>query len=241
MRLRLISCEVFSRPAYMAAASSANIIDMIFTRMQSHTEPGQLRAEIQSIIDSTPDGYDAVLLGYGLCGNGTAGLRARSQPLVIPRAHDCCTIFLGGREAFQEHFGPTPSAKWYTACYYERLGNWYPDNPMDMCMLVLGMSYQELLDKYGEENARYVVESLKTEKSADFLTYIELPGFDNDSVREEFKKHAADEGKSTRFIEGSTRIIEDLVNARWAEEDFLTVPPGMEIKAVYDREHIFGL
>jgi len=241
MRLRLIGCEVFSRLAYKAAAASDNTVDMIFTKMQSHTKPGQLKAEIQSIIDSTPEGYDAILLGYGLCGNGTAGLKARTLPLVIPRAHDCCTIFLGSREAFQEHFGQTPSAQWYTACYYERLGNWYPDNPLDMLMPGLGMSYRELVDKYGEDNAQYVLESLKSESSIDFLTYIELPGFDNRSSREGFKKHAAREGKKTRFIKGSTRLIDDLVNGRWNVDEFLTVPPGMEIKPVYDQEHIFGL
>jgi hypothetical protein len=241
MRLRLIGCEVISRLAYKAAAASGNTVDTVFTRMQSHTKPSQLKAEIQAIIDSTPESYDAILLGYGLCGNGTAGLKARALPLVIPRAHDCCTIFLGSREAFKEHFGQTPSAQWYTACYYERLGNWYPDNPLDMIMPGLGMSYQELVDKYGEENAQYVLESLKSENAVDFLTYIELPGFSNRSVREEFKKHAASEGKKTRFIKGSTRIIDDLVNGRWNVDDFLTVPPGMEIKPVYDHDQIFCL
>ncbi len=241
MRLRLIGCEVFSRLAYKAAAASENTVDMVFTRMQSHTKPAQLKMEIQGIIDSTPEGYDAVLLGYGLCGNGAAGLKARALPLVIPRAHDCCTIFLGSREAFKEHFGQTPSAQWYTACYYERLGNWYHDNPLDMFMPGLGMSYQELVDKYGEENAQYVLESLKSENTVDFLTYIELPGFDIGSVREEFIKHAADEGKKTRFIEGNSRIIDDLVNGRWNVDDFLTAPPGMEIKPVYDHDRIFSL
>ncbi len=241
MRLRLIGCEVFSRPVYKAAAASGNTVDMIFTKMRSHTKPEQLKSEIQSIIDSTPEGYDAILLGYGLCGNGTAGLKARSLPLVIPRAHDCCTIFLGSREAFREHFGQTPSAQWYTVCNYERQGNRYTDNPLDMLMPDLGMSYRELVDKYGEENAQYVLESLKSENSVDFLTYIELPGFDNRSAREAFKKYAAREGKKTRFVKGSTRIIDDLVDGKWNVDEFLTVPPGMEIKPVYDQEHILGL
>lgn len=241
MKLRLISCEVYSRLAYKAAAASENTIDMIFTKLQSHVDPGRLREEIQSLIDSTPEGYDAILLGFGLCGNGTAGLRARSVPLVIPRAHDCCTIFLGSREAFQKHFGETPSAQWYTACYYERLGSWYPENPLDMFIPGMGMSYPELVEKYGEENARYVMESLKSGNSVDFLTYIELPGFENEAVRQEFIKHAAKEGKQTRFVTGSSRIIEDLVNGKWDDDEFLTVPPGMEIKPVYDHDRVFEL
>lgn len=241
MKLRLISCEVYSRLAYKAAASSENMIDMVFTKLQSHVEPGKLKEEIQNLIDSTPEDYDAILLGYGLCGNGTAGLKARKVPLVIPRAHDCCTIFLGSREAYEEHFGRTPSAQWYTACYFERLGNWYPENPLDLSISALGMTYPELVEKYGEDNAEYVLESLKPKNSVDFLTYIELPGFENEAVREEFIRHAAKEGKKARFVKGSSRLIENLINGKWDDDEFLRIPPGMEIRPVYDHDLIFGL
>src|SRR5690606_1357961 len=76
MRFRLISCEVFARPAYRAAAKSPHIVDMAFTRLRSHVNPHQLRREIQEAIDSTAEGYDAILLGYGLCGNSTGRTRA---------------------------------------------------------------------------------------------------------------------------------------------------------------------
>ena len=111
----MISCEVFSRLVYSAAARTPNILDVEFTELRSHVNPDGLRKQIQDIIDGTPDKYDAILLGYGLCGNSTSGLRARSIPLVIPRAHDCCTVFLGSRAAFLEHFGLTPSAQWSSA------------------------------------------------------------------------------------------------------------------------------
>lgn len=181
MRYKLISCEVFSRPAFLAAANSQHIIDMEFTKLRSHLKPGSLREEIQSIIDRTTEYYDAVLLGYGLCGNSTAGLTARSLPLVIPRAHDCCTIFLGSRSAFVEHFGQTPSAQWSTTCYYERSDGWYSDNTVNILS----------------------------------------PG--------------------TRFLEGSTRLIEKLIAGDWDDEEFLLVPPGAEIKPIYDHDRIMGL
>ena len=53
-------------------------------------------------MDRTPEGvYDAILLGYGLCGNGLAGVTARHTRLVLPRAHDCIGILMGSR-------GPPP-------------------------------------------------------------------------------------------------------------------------------------
>ena len=37
-----------------------------------------------------------ILLGYGLCGNGLDGLSARHTRLVLPRAHDCIGLLMGG-------------------------------------------------------------------------------------------------------------------------------------------------
>ena len=41
-----------------------------------------------------------MVLAYGLCGGVTAGLHAGSITLVIPRAHDFITIFLGSRDRY---------------------------------------------------------------------------------------------------------------------------------------------
>ena len=51
-----------------------------------HVAPATLRERIQAAIDAVPDGYDAVVLAYGLCGGATAGIRARGIPVVLTRA-----------------------------------------------------------------------------------------------------------------------------------------------------------
>lgn len=234
MRYKLIGCEVFARPAYLSAANSTNTIDMEFTRLRSHLKPDELRTEIQTRIDATAQQYDAILLGFGICGNSTAGITAREIPLVIPRAHDCCTIFLGGSEAFLEHFGETPSAQWSNSCYYERYGGWYSDNAASLLSREQNGDYADLVEKYGEENAQYIWETLRIKDSLDFLTYIDLPGIPDNGTREEFSKHAAQSGKSARFLTGSTRLIERLLAGGWDPEEFLVVPPGSEIRPVYD-------
>src|SRR5512145_3012711 len=111
-KYKLIGCEVFLRELCAAIAESPNAIDPEFLEIGLHNEPGRLRGALQARIDAAGDGCEAVLLAYGLCGNGLAGLRAGRVPLVIPRAHDCCTILLGSRAAYEEHFGRSPSASW---------------------------------------------------------------------------------------------------------------------------------
>jgi hypothetical protein len=233
-RYKLISCEIFSRLVYSSAANTHNILDTEFTELRSHVKPDELRHEIQDIIDRASEKYDAILLGYGLCGNSVSGLKSRSIPLVIPRAHDCCTIFLGSRAAFLEHFGETPSAQWSSYCYYERLGGWYQGGAMGMTRDEEDVYYKELVEKYGEDNADYIIDMMGTKNEVDFLTYIELEGFEDTDIRESFREHAKKLGKQTRFIKGSTRLIDALVNGEWNSEEFLIVPPGAEIKPTYD-------
>ena len=56
----------------------------------------------------TRAGYDAILLGYALCGRGTEGLRAGKTQLVLPRAHDCIGLLMGSRQRYQAYFDTHP-------------------------------------------------------------------------------------------------------------------------------------
>ena len=123
MLLKLISCNVFQREASWCVARSPHVIDTEYTELGEHVRSAGLRQIIQDKIDATEASgktYDAILLLFGLCGNSTVGLQARRTRLVIPRAHDCCTILLGSRAKFTEHFGAAPSTPFSSAGYIER-------------------------------------------------------------------------------------------------------------------------
>ena len=68
----------------------------------------------------TPSGHDAVALAYGLCNNGLAGLEARRVPLVLLRAHDCITAFLGSRDRYARYFEDRPGTYFETTGWLER-------------------------------------------------------------------------------------------------------------------------
>ena len=53
-------------------------------------------------------GYDAILLGYALCGRGTEGLRAGKTQLVLPRLHDCIGLLMGSHQAYMAYFEGHP-------------------------------------------------------------------------------------------------------------------------------------
>ncbi|MGB9605296.1 MAG: DUF1638 domain-containing protein, partial [Bryobacteraceae bacterium] len=122
MRLRLIGCEILYRELCWAVAHSVNQVDLEFLPKALHDlGAAPMRARLQEAIDRTDDGrYEAVLLGYALCGMGLAGLAARSLPLIVPRAHDCITLFLGSRERYLEYFRARPGTYFLTTGWIER-------------------------------------------------------------------------------------------------------------------------
>ena len=74
MHLKLISCDVLARLAYYCAAFSPHIVDIEFLPKGLHNEPATLRSALSERLAAIEPGtYDAILLGYGLCGNSLAG------------------------------------------------------------------------------------------------------------------------------------------------------------------------
>lgn len=243
MRLKLICCEVFFREACFAVAASPHVIDPEFTPKGAHEDPTRLRDLIQSIIDKIDKTgekgeYNAILLGFGLCGNATNGLRARSIPLVIPRAHDCCTILLGSRKSFLENFGSNLSAEWTSTGYAERGVNYLRETDMGK-QLGLDKSYRELVEQYGEENAKFIWDTLHPDRPGKDLIFIEIPETAHLNYRQKFEKIAAEEGRTLKVLQGDMRLIRALVNGEWNEDEFLVVEPGKTIMAVYDQDRIF--
>lgn len=240
MHYKVIACDVFTREVCWCAARTPNTLDIAFTPKGEHNEPTQLRRLLQAAIDAAAASgiaYDAVLLAYGLCGNATVGLTANSFPLVIPRAHDCTTVFLGGKEAFEQHFGACPSQGWTSVGYSERGDSVISDSEMRL-FLQGGMSAAELIEQYGEENARYLMESLSVKKDFPEVPFIDVPETHMPELAQRIRDHIARLGKTCRVLSGAITLIEGLVAGGWPEDRYLVVPPGQRIAGVYDYAEV---
>lgn len=240
MIFKLLACDVITREACYCIARCPHAVSPVFNLKGEHNEPDRLRARLQSQIDgAAAEGvaYDAVLLGYGLCGNAATGLVANTVPLVIPRAHDCTTLFLGSKEAFQCHFGQNPSQCWASVGYSERGDTAMSDNSTRK-HLGLGQAYEELVAQYGEENAAYLIEMLRTEHGSSGVHIIDVPETRVESVLDRIRAKAAAENKTVSEITGSIGLIQRLLSGQWPEEEFLVVPPGHRIVGVYDMEEV---
>ena len=247
MTLKLIACEVFFREICLCAATAPHRIDVEYTEKNAHERSDQLRAMVQQKIDAAEAGalrYDAILLGFGLCGNGVLGVGARNTKVVLPRAHDCCTIFLGSRTAFTEHFKDNPSLPFSSVGYMERGTSWIHDAST---VYVPGVSsnLQDYTDKYGEENARFIMESLGvsqaqalSDRRDDRVVFIDEPSFAHLGYAEKAEAEARRMGKRFVKLPGNTRLIRGLLNGQWDDEDYLVLEPGQVVGGVYDWDRI---
>ena len=238
MRYKLIACEVMYREFCAAVAFGPHVLDVEFVPKGLHdlgAEP--MRDRLQVVVDRVQaDMYDAVLLGYALCNNGLVGLAARHTPLVIPRAHDCITLFLGSRQRYDEYFHANPGVYFTTSGWIER-GAVTDELASQTVQRRTGMdsSYEELVAKYGEENAQYLWETLcNTLRNYSQYTYIEMGIEPDDRFERRTREDAERRGWTFARVEGDMRLIKALVAGGWDEREFLVVPPGFRIVARVD-------
>jgi hypothetical protein len=151
-KFKFIGCEIIYREVCLLAARSPDVIDVQFVRKGLHDlKTADILNQLQSMIDAVGDGYEAILLGYARCSNGTVGLTARRTPLVIPRAHDCISFFFGGRSSHKEYFDAHPGTYFHTTGWIERGANCASADESVLGQLGLDRSYAELVEKYDQE------------------------------------------------------------------------------------------
>ena len=238
LRLKIVACGVFEDELAAVAEQCANDLDVELLDAGLHEFPDRLRLDAQEAIDraARTGGYDAVCLAYGLCGRGTVGLEARDVPVVIPRVHDCIALFLGGQRAYREQFARHPGTFYFTTGWYK-----HKTHPQAMHMRAARRfdpathpRFGELSARYGEDNARYIVEFLESWRGnyrrAALIDY----GLVTPEHEETTRTVAEAAGWQYERLEGSLVLLRSLAAGDWDEARFLVVPPGHRIASTHD-------
>ncbi|HET8549719.1 MAG TPA: DUF1638 domain-containing protein [Bryobacteraceae bacterium] len=238
MRIKVISCDVLYRELCSAASRSPHQVDVQFLPKGLHQQGCRpMRFKLQEEIDkSSGPRYDAIVLGYALCGNGTVGLTSRSVPVVIPRAHDCTTVLMGGLESHQQYMAANSRVLFRSTGWLER------DTDVDQIKSELvrgragaGYTLEDLVSRYGEENGRYLYEQFSSyEHSFRQLTFIETGVEPSRKFEALARAEAARRGLDFDKVPGSMRLFDAMVSGDWSVEDFLVVPPGHRVVEKFD-------
>lgn len=261
MRLLALTCEVLARSVYLCAARSPHVVDVHLNRRGLHDDPPNLRAILQWEIDAAGGGggagatsgsaggptgspagapYDAILLAYGLCGAATAGLRAGSIPLVVPRAHDCITLFLGSRDRYTAEFTGHPGTYWYVQDFVERSDDGGAFAGMGAVSDASARAtYEEYVAKYGEDNAAYLMEALGGWRSHyDRAAFVDMAVADQEAaaaVEAHARDDAARRGWAFEKLAGELILVRRLIDGDWGAADFLVLQPGKRLAMSYDE------
>jgi len=237
MKLLVVACDVVARPVYLCAARSPHTVDVHLLARGLHDQPPRLREVLQREIDGADGGYDAVVLGYGLCGGATAGIVARATPVVLPRAHDCITLFLGARERYDREFAAS-ATYWYVADQVERNRGsdaaWVGVGAPEGSEADMAVVRAEYVAKYGEDNADYLMEVLGA-----WTVHYQRAAFVAMGVADETSAVAYARGQADRRgwafeqLEGSMVILRKLIDGAW-DDDVLMLKPGERLAMSYD-------
>ncbi|MFH1760623.1 MAG: DUF1638 domain-containing protein [bacterium] len=232
-KLHVISCHVLWREICYYASISPNTFNFHFLKQGLHDTPDKLRKELQSVIDSLKEDYSAVLIGYGLCSNGIAGIKPKKIKLVIMRAHDCITFLLGSKEKYKDYFDKHPGTYWYSPGWIETGSKSMPGRERREKLL------QEYKEKYGEDNAEYLMEVEQGWfKNYSNAAYVDLNVGDGERFREYTKRCADELSWAYDEISGNPRLLINFLNGNWEEENFLIVEPGHTVIATHDERII---
>lgn len=234
-RVKMIACSVLARECHAVAARSRRVVDLELLEQGLHDLGAEgMRGQLQEAIDRSK-GYSEVLLGYGLCNNGVVGLRARETPLVVAKVHDCISILLGSAKRYQEEFDKEPGTYYLTGGWLERDKDMkHPPGSTVRERLGIGKTLEAYAAQYGEENAKYLVETLG-EGLTHYtrVAFIEMGLGPEEGFEELARKKAEEQGLRLEKLAGNMRLLAKLADGDYAGDEFLVVPPGGEIEADY--------
>lgn len=248
MNYKVIACGVFEPYLKHLAVECPNVVDVKALDAGLHSRPNDLRLLAQAEIDeaSRSGGYDAIILFYGLCGRGTANLVSRDIPVVIPRAHDCITLFLGSAEAYLRQFNKNPGTFYHTLGWIQK-----KINPKNREAAELYSNYardgwdkhpdfQSLEARFGRENAEHVVAFMERwRQHYTRAAYIDM-GFPDEDVLIDFTRDMSRIFEWNHdVIQGDPELMRRLLAGDWSDDRVFVLPPNSRSVSSGD-EKIFG-
>jgi hypothetical protein len=230
-KFKLLACEAVQGVLDSLLPNCKNAVDVTYVDKGLHSV-GHVRMpiELQKAIDALDlAGYEALLLGYGLCNNGICSLHA-DIPLVVPRAHDCTTFFMGSKEKYRAYFDSNKGS------FFVSAGSDWGDllNGFDIEIL-----RAEYLEKYDEEDAEYLLQTLGDPlREYRQLTFVNNGVGDVAGLRAQAQEIAASKSWTFDEFPGSTDLLRRFLDGEWDAKDFLVTPPGSQIERAFAEEEI---
>jgi hypothetical protein len=222
----LLACDVFSEELTELAGSRPPWRAIDYLEMGLHDRPDDLREAVQDAIASLEADPEvrAVLLAYGRCGNGLVGICAGRCPLILPQAHDCISILLGGRTAHNAALKENPGTYFYSPGWVRGKRVPGPDREAYLRELY-AQRYaddEDMIDELVEADQ----EAFAHHNCAAYVSIVDRP--EAERYCRDCAKHL---GWMQKTLPADPSFLRNLLEGQWASERFLRVEPGQTIGA----------
>jgi hypothetical protein len=210
----VIACRVMEPELDQALAEGGDEVEILYLDQGLHRTPVKLLGLVQEKIDQAARTASRIVLGYGLCSNGMVGVTARRQGLLIPRCHDCITLFLGSPSRYQQLFRENPGT------YYLTPG-WIKEKKDPLGIL------EEYVLRYGHETAKWAIE--EELKHYTHIALIDTGVKVMAHLRTRAMENAVVLKKQYEEIPGSLDYFRELLRGPYTEEKFLHLRLGEQV------------
>ncbi len=214
-RTVIVTCESLTPEIKKVAPVGMEIREI---ELGLHDIPSKLNQTLRSTLPQLEKekDWDTVLLGFGLCSEGTVGLKTSRATLVLPRVDDCIALFLGSRESYLEQFERVPGTYYFTK-------GWLKDGFGPLAMYNGEHNWTQ---KYSKEKAEWIAREMM--KNYKRIAFIDTGAYDITPYETKAKETAQVFGLDYEKIPGSLGYLEQLLNGPW-DRRFLVLEPGQEI------------
>ena len=207
----LIACEMQKKEIEYAAEQTNFNGCISWMEKSLHEKPKRLNAALQEEINKWQD-KEAIILSYGMCGNGILGLVSPGTTLVLPKFDDCIRMLLSpGKNR------PIPSA--VDTLYYTE--GWMDTSD---CLLQEVNSYDL---KYGpEKGAKFTKLVLSGYNS---VSFIDTGFYDISPCAKAVESKCRYCGLKIQTVPGNIRILTELLAGHY-DDEFVVKAPGEKIE-----------
>ena len=228
-RVHLIGCAVLAQDMKKIAAELKMQLKTTFLPAGLHDKPKELQSRLQAAIDTAEQDEECcrIVVGYGICGRGTVGIRASSVPVVFPRVHDCIALFLGSDQSYRREFAKYPGTFYLTAGWQSAKADNGKCADKTIWVGSEAMGCHALRQKYGKQRAERIIDFFSTwQKNYQRAVFIDT-GLDPSG---QYARQAQELAKENNWryekIAGDDRLLRRLLTQEQSGDGIIVVPPG---------------
>lgn len=193
----------------------ASIPESMKTRKQKRTATTNL-----SPGDEINQDLENIIIVFGLCGKGAAGIGSSSSRVIIPRFDDCVNMMLCPEKREKRAYMKA-GITYLTRGWTEDKGS-------------LLSIYNECLERYGEKRGRKAFKLMYD--SYTLAAVIDDGCYDLEPVEEYARKTSELLGLDICTVDGSIRVFEKLLSGNW-DDDIIVCEPG---EVISEEDFDFG-